>query len=91
FTYPVWLQFEDEGTAVSMNNPVETSSLIVAELYTNRINNSNVPEAQRFTEMLRTLIIYELHQRLLEQVLSIDAKYIECVDTNLGDGQIRFS
>jgi hypothetical protein len=87
----VRLQLEDEGTAVSMNNPVETRSLIVAELYTNGINNSNVPEAQRFTEMLRTLIIYELHQRLLEQVLSIDAKYIECVDTNLGDGQIRFS
>jgi hypothetical protein len=74
-----------------MNNPVETRSLIVAELYTNGINNSNVLETQRLTEMLRTLIIYELHQRLLEQVLSIDAKYIECVDTNLGDGQIRFS
>jgi flagellar basal body rod protein FlgG len=73
---------------VSMNNPVETRSLIVAELYTNGINNSNVPETQRFTEMLRALIIYELHQRLLKQVLSIDAKNIECVDTNLGDGQI---
>jgi hypothetical protein len=32
-----------------------------------------------------------LHQRLLEQVLSIDAKNSECVHTNLGDGQIRFS
>jgi hypothetical protein len=74
-----------------MNNPVETRSLIVAELYTNGINNSNVLETQRLTEMLRALIIYELHQRLLEQVLCIDTKDIECVDTNLDDSQIRFS
>jgi hypothetical protein len=76
---------------VSVNNPVETRSLIVAELYTNGINNNNVLETQRLTEMLRALIIYELHQRLLEQVLSIDTKDIECVDANLGDSQIRFS
>lgn len=74
-----------------MNNPVETRSLIVAELYTNGINNSNVLETQRLTEMLCALIIHELHQRLLEQVLSINTKNIECVDTNLGDSQIRFS
>jgi hypothetical protein len=74
-----------------MNNPVETRSLIVAEPYTNGINNSNVLETQRLTEMLRALIIHELHQRLLEQVLSIDTKNIERVDTNLGDSQIRFS
>jgi hypothetical protein len=74
-----------------MKNPVETRSLIVAEFYTNGINNSNVLEIQHLTELVHTLIIYELHQRLLEQVLSIDAKNIECVDTNLGDGQIRFS
>ncbi len=85
------LQLEDEGTAVSMNNPVETRSLIVAELYTNGINNSNVPETQHFTEMLRALIIYALHQRMLEELLSIDAKNIACIGTNLSDGQIRFS
>jgi hypothetical protein len=74
-----------------MKNPVETRSLIVAELYTNGISNSNVLETQRLTEMVHTLIIYEVHQRLLEQVLSIDAKNVERVDTNLGDCQIRFS
>ena len=74
-----------------MKNSVETRSLIVAEFYTNGINNSNVLEIKHLTKMVHALIIYELHQRLLEQVLSIDAKNIECVDTNLGDGQIRFS
>jgi len=74
-----------------MKNPVETRSLIVAELYTNGISNSNVLETQRLTEMVHALIIYEVHQRLLEQVLSIDAKNVERVDTNLGDCQIRFS
>jgi hypothetical protein len=74
-----------------MKNPVETRSLIVAELYANGISNSNVLETQRLTEMVHTLIIYEVHQRLLEQVLSIDAKNAERVDTNLGDCQIRFS
>jgi len=71
-----------------MKNPVETRSLIVAELYTNGISNSNVLETQRLTEMVHALIIYEVHQRLLEQVLSIDAKNVERVDTNLGDDQI---
>jgi hypothetical protein len=74
-----------------MKNPVEPRSPIVAEFYTNGISNSNVLETQRLKEMVHTLIIDNLHQRLLEQVLSSDAKNIECVDTNLGDGQIRFS
>jgi flagellar basal body rod protein FlgG len=87
----VRLQLEDESTAVSMKNPVETRSLIVAEFYTNGIGNSNVHETQRLTEMIHALIIYELQQRLLEQVSSLDAKNIECVDASLGDGQVRFS
>jgi hypothetical protein len=41
----VRLQLEDEGTAVSMKNPVETRSLIITEFYTNGISNSNVLEA----------------------------------------------
>jgi hypothetical protein len=74
-----------------MKNSVESRSLSVAEFYTNGIGNSNVFETQRLTDFVHALISYELHQRLLEQVLSIDAKNSECVHTNLGDGQIRFS
>jgi len=74
-----------------MNNPVKTTSLVIAEFYTNGIYNSNVLETQRSNEMVHTLIIYQSPQRLLEQVASIDTKNVKRVETNLGDGQIRFS
>jgi hypothetical protein len=72
----MWLQLEDESTAVSMKNPIETRSLIVAEFYTNGISTSNVLYTQRLTEMVHRLIIYESHQRLLKQALSIDVKNV---------------
>jgi hypothetical protein len=74
-----------------MKNSVESRSLSVAEFHTNGIGNSNVLEIQRLTDFVHALISYELHQGLLEQVLSIDAKNSECVHTSLGDSQIRFS